>query len=76
MFKFRINTIFYLSFIVLTIISWLFLEIYAKQNDVEIDPVLNEASQAIIPDRYDEQILKEFYNSKSLFYEIQENEVQ
>ncbi len=76
MFKFKINTIVYLSVIVITIVSWLFIELYAKQNDIEIDPVLNDASQTTIPNRYDEQTLKEFYNSKSLFYEIHENQTQ
>ncbi|BDQ05088.1 MAG: hypothetical protein KatS3mg084_0606 [Candidatus Dojkabacteria bacterium] len=75
-FKFKINTIVYLSVIVITIVAWLFIELYARQNDVDIDPILSSASETVIPNRYDEQTLKEFYTTKDLFYEKESDNSQ
>lgn len=71
--KFEINSIIYLSIIITTIIGWVVFEFYHRQNDLDIDPALIEASQDPLPSGYNEVVLKEFYKSKDKFYEVQKN---
>ena len=75
-FKFELNSIIYLSVVVLTIIGWVAFEFYHRSANVDVNPTLVEHSKTPLPNSFDEETLKKFYKSKDKFYETQNNTSQ
>ncbi len=69
LFKFEMNSIFFLAAIVLTITAWIGFEFYHRQGDSAIDPEIKAQSESTISDSFDSNTLKLLYENNDRFYE-------
>jgi hypothetical protein len=69
-FRFGINTIAFLALILGTLLMWVGFEYYHQRNDVEIPEKLRQHAKTPLPNSFDNETLKTYYdNSKNNFYE-------
>jgi len=69
-FKFEINTIVLLFFVIATIVAWAGFEFYHRQSNVDIPSDLQLQANTPLQSSFDSNTIKELYKSKDKFYEI------
>jgi uncharacterized membrane protein YkgB len=74
LFKFQLNSVIFLGFIIFTIIAWIAFEFYHQQSSASIDPLVIEQANTPIMSSFDETTLNRIYESSENFYESNVNQ--
>lgn len=75
-FKFGLNTVVFLSLIIITILIWTGAELVHQSANTEIPADLLEYSNNPIDNTFDAKVLKDLYVGEKAYYESQRNPEQ